>query len=212
LADAPAHGLAAVAQPAGDGVALMAARDGVATLAGIPEQAMRTLAEDWRERADFPEWLLLNGGASAEPISLAMTAGIRVLVLPNNKARLADGYALMKAAQSICAGRSWLVLVEGADLAQARALFLSLRQTASRFLGITPELLGNLSPAKRGRPSDPFDDAQVDVLAEDVAARPCPDPIDFEQYWRRMWLYSRVAIDKSGKRLAHGQSRQRACQ
>ena len=205
LADARARGLLGVVSPAGDGIALLAAPDGAALLASLTERALLDLIEDWRAREDTPEWLVLNAGdAPRGGGALALTAGMRVLALPGDRARLADAYAVMKAAQTTWAGQCWLVMVEDADAERARALFTSLRDTARRFLGVEAEYLGLLPPRRAGEPPSLPDAALVEALADDVAARPQADRVDFAQYWQRLWLFSRMRLEAAEKRGSDG--------
>lgn len=201
LADAPSRSLLGVLRPAGDGVVLLPAPDGTGLLASLTERALLDLIEDWQQREETPEWLLLNGGvcAAGNP-ALALTAGLRLLVLPGDKARLAEAYAVLKKAQSGWSGQAWLVMVEGTDDEAARALFFSLRDTARRFLGIEPEFLGSLPRQRAGDPPAALDMVLLDALADDIAARPWAERVNFEQYWQRMWLYSRMHVETAAKR------------
>ncbi len=199
LADAPHRGLVGIAQPAGDGIVLLSAPHGLETLAGLTEADLRDLADDWHARAEAPEWIVVNGGPRGAEHGLAATADDRVLVLPGTKSRLAEAYALMKAAHVFYAGHTWWVLVDGADTEQARALFTSLEETARRFLGIVPEFLGHLPRERSGSAPVPMDGNPMDRLTGEPADRPGEAPVDFTQYWQRMWLHSRMVAESVGK-------------
>lgn len=205
LADAPRRGLLSVVQQALDGLVLLAAQDGLNTLAGLSEHDLLDMAEAWRTRADEPEWLLLNGGDSPlRSNGLATTANVRVLVLPGNRASLADAYAVMKAAHAAWSGSHWLVLVEGAETGQAMGLFASLSETAQRFLGLTPVFLGCIVRDTPGTQPSALDAALVDCLSEESSRRVETERMNFEQFWQRMWLFSRITAEAATKRVQHG--------
>jgi hypothetical protein len=205
LVDAPSRGLVSVVQPALEGLLLLAAQDGLSTLAGLSEQDLLDMADDWKSRADAPEWLLLNGGdGPLQGNALATTANLRVLVLPGNRAALADAYAVMKTAQAAWAGKNWLVLVEGAEAEQALSLFASLRETAQRFLGVTPLFLGCSVREAPGVLPGALDAVLVDHLSKEGGRQAEIERINFEQYLQRMWLYSRMNAEAASTRVQKG--------
>lgn len=202
LADAAHRGLVDIAQPAGDGIVLLAAPNGLEILAGLTEADLRDMADDWHARTEPPEWLVVNGGVQGADPGLAATADDRVLVLPGTKSRLADAYAVMKSAHALRAGHAWWVLVDGADAEQAQALFVSLGETARRFLGIVPEFLGHLPRERSGAVPAPLDENRMDRLAGEPVDRPAEVRVDFVRYWQRMWLHSRMVAESAGKDTA----------
>jgi len=202
LADAAHRGLVDIAQPAGDGIVLLSAPNGLKALAGLSEATLRDMADDWHARAEAPEWLVVNGSKCGSDIGLAGTADDRVLVLSGVKSRLAEAYAVMKAAHAFRAGHTWWVLVDGVDADQARALFVSLGETAQRFLGIVPELLGHLPRDRSGSVPSPLDESRMDRFVGEPAGRPGEARVDFEQYWQRMWLHSRMVAESASKESA----------
>ncbi len=205
LVDAPSRGLASVVQPALEGLLLLAAQDGLNTLAGLSEHDLLDMADDWKARADAPEWLVLNGGdGPLQSKGLAATANMRVLVVPGNRASLADAYAVMKSAQAAWAGKSWLVLVEGVDEGQALSLFGSLRETAQRFLNVTPLFLGCLAREAAGIKPGALDAALIDSLSQEGGRHADIERINFEQYWQRMWLFSRMTDEAASKQAQKG--------
>jgi len=209
LVDAPSRGLVSVVQRALEGLVLLAAQDGLNTLAGLSEHDLLDMADDWKSRADAPEWLLLNGGdGPLRSNGLAATANLRVLVLPGNRASLADAYAVMKAAHVAWSGKNWLVLVEGAEAGPALSLFASLSETAQRFLGVTPSFLGGIvreaTNAQPGAQPVALDAALIDLLSEKSSHQAETERINFEQYWQRMWLYSRMTAEAAAKKELHG--------
>lgn len=199
LAEARQRGLLDIVQPAGEGVVLLSAVDALAALHGLSEAALRRLADDWRARAETPEWLLLNSGPGLPESGLGVTADERVLVLTSSRARLAEAYALMKAAHAFRPAQAWRVLVEETDASRARALFDSLAETARRFLGIVPEFLGQLP---RERAASPAEAGLVERLLEEPAAATAAGRVDFEQYWQRMWLHSRLMAESASRESA----------
>jgi MinD-like ATPase involved in chromosome partitioning or flagellar assembly len=199
LADAVQRGMVDITQPAGDGIVLLSAPNGLETLAEFSEADLHDMADDWHARAEAPEWLVVNGGERGPELGLAATADDRVLVLPGTKTRLADAYAVMKAAHALRAGRTWWVMVDGTDAEHAQALFVSLGETAKRFLGIVPEFLGHLPREKAGSAPPTMDGNRMDRLAGEPAERPGEARVDFVQYWQRMWLHSRMVAESTGK-------------
>ncbi|OYY94781.1 MAG: hypothetical protein B7Y41_04210 [Hydrogenophilales bacterium 28-61-23] len=205
LADAPSRGLVSVVQQAPDGLVLLAAQDGLNILAGLSEHNLLDMAEAWQVRADRPEWLMLNGGDG--PLrchGLAATASLRVLVIPGNRAALADAYAVMKSVHTAWSGNNWLVLVDGAEEGQALGLFTSLSETAQRFLGVTPSFLGCIARETPGTQPAVLDAVLVDSLSEAGSRQTETERINFEQYWQRMWLYSRTTAEAATKKVQNG--------
>jgi len=194
LADVPGIGLARAVMDAGPGIRLLATPDAMRTLAGLHERVLRDLAEQWQET---PEWMLVNGlgGLRARNACLAMTADTRVLVLPGERDWLAEAYAVLKTGHTAWPGGRWQVLVENADPEAARRLYHSLRGTAMRFLGLAPDYLGSLSGTRL-----PRGDAHAGLLAESLQAA---QPINFEQFWQRMWLFSRMAMEPAAGKGIH---------
>ncbi len=205
LGDAPDRGLVSVVRTASEGLVLLAAQDGVSTLAALSELDLLDISEDWRTRADTPEWLLLNGGDGVlRNNSLATTADLRVLVLPGNRASLADAYAVMKASHAAWSGGHWLVLVAGGEAAQASGLYTALSDTARRFIGVSPVYLGRIERDAPGVQPGAVDAALVDLLNEASRRQVETEKINFEQYWQRMWLFSRMAAEAAAKKEPYG--------
>lgn len=192
LADVPRVQLAEAAVEAGQGIRLLAAPEALRTLASLNEQSLLAMAEHWGET---PEWLLMNGRGGLQPgeAGLATTADIRVLVLPGRRDWLADTYAALKAAHAAWSGGRWMVLVEGTGLDAAQRLYHSLRETALRFLGFAPGYLGCLPSL-----GDQQGDGYGSLLAESLQAVQAEQPINFEQCWQRMWLFSRMTQEPVG--------------
>ena len=205
LADASVRGLVSVVQQAPDGLLLLAAPDGLNVLAGLSEHDLLDMAEAWQVRADRPEWLMLNGGdGPLRSQGLAATASLRVLVMPGNRAALADAYAVMKAVHTAWSGNNWLVLVDGADEGQALGLFSSLSETSQRFLGMKPTFLGCIPRELPGVQPVALDAVLVDCLSDVSSRQAETDRINFEQYWQRMWLFSRTAAEAASKKVKNG--------
>jgi len=205
LVDALSRGLVSVVQPALEGLLLLAAQDGLNTLAGLSEHDLLDMADAWKIRADAPEWLVLNGGdGPIQSNALATTANLRVLVLPGNRASLADAYAVMKTAHAAWSGKNWMVLVEDAEEGQALNLFASLSETAQRFLGVTPLFLGCLVREAPGVLPGALEAALIDLLSKEGGRQAEIERINFEQYWQRMWLYSRMNAEVAAKQVQKG--------
>lgn len=201
LADVPGRGADDAVLEAGPGIRLLAAPDGMNTLAAFSEQSLIEVSECWGEA---PEWMLLNGETGTGG-GLAATAELRLLVLPGDRTRLADAYAILKSAHGAWSGGTWLVLVEGADPDRAQALFNSLKDTASRFLGIEPGYLGCLPKPRQNNTA--AEGLHGGLLAESLQAMQGEQSINFEQYWQRMWLFSRMALDSVGGKSRHADRR-----
>lgn len=199
LSDAPRKGLVDIAQPAGDGIVLLAAPDGLGTLAGLTEAVLHDLADDWQARAEAPEWLVLNGAGPEPEHCLAATADDRVLVVPGSRSRLAEGYAMLKAAHAFRPGHAWWVLVDDPEPERAETLFGSLGETARRFLGFAPGYLGHLPRVKPGTAPEPLDGQRLEHLAGEGRSRRGEARASFVQYWQRMWLHSRAVAESAEK-------------
>ena len=193
LADAWQVGLADVAVEAGAGIRLLAAQDGVGALAGLSEHDLHDMTENWR--GDTPEWMLVNSGDTANGGGLASTAELRVLVLPGDKNWLAEAYAVLKSSHAAGASGAWVVLVEGADIDAAQRLYNSLQNTTQRFLGVAPGYLGCLPRVKAAQISD--ESFHASLLAESMQNVQTENLMNFEQYWQRLWLFSRMSLDSS---------------
>ena len=211
LADGARAGeLAQAIQPAGLGVDLLAAQDGITALAHLDERAALQLADGWKSHATAPQWLLLNS-APGSGQSLSATADLRVLVLPGAKTRLAEAYTVMKGAHTVWPGKAWAIVVDGTEAAAGVSLFAALRETEQRFLGIECDFLGTL-PRQRegahlsaaaangqaaGRSAGGSADFGKDmgIMAERLANLPVGEALEFEQYWQRMWLYCRMTAE-----------------
>jgi hypothetical protein len=193
LADVPHVRLTDAALEAGPGIRLLAAPEGVEALASLSEQSLLDMAEHW---GDAPEWMLVNspGGAhGTHRAGLATTSQVRILVLPGDKNWLAEAYATLKSAHAAWSGGVWVVLVEGAELDRAQRLYNSLKDTALRFLGFAPDCLGCLPSSKESGGGD--EGFHGGLLAETLQGLRVEDPINFEQYWQRLWLFSRMAVE-----------------
>ena len=191
LADLPGVTLAEAALEAAPGVRLLAAPEGMRQLAGMDEQALLALADHWGEA---PEWMLVNGlGGAPASAGLATTAEVRILVLPGDKDWLAEAYGALKSAHAAWSGGTWMVLVEGAGLESSQRLYSSLKETALKFLGFAPGYLGCLPRVKETPEGN--EGFHGGLLAETLQGVQVEQPIGFEQYWQRLWLFSRMSVD-----------------
>lgn len=186
-----------------DDIHLISAESGIAALASLDEQEALRLADPWRDAP--PQWLLLNGIPGSGQ-SLAATADQRILVLPGVKGRLAEAYTVLKGAHALWPGRSWLVVVEGTRPEEGEKLFLGLQETAQRFLGLRCELLGMLprAAASPGIGLTPTPEAGMAELTERLLGMPWGESVEFEPFWQRMWLFSRMTAEAAGRRAPPG--------
>ena len=193
LADVPGVPLAEATIDAAPGVRLLAAHEGMRHLARMDEQSLLAMADHW---GDAPEWMLVNGkGDGPASAGLATTTELRILVLPGDKAWLAEAYGILKSAHAAWSGGTWMVLVEGAALEPAERLYTSLQDTALRFLGFAPAYLGCLPRAKEG--ADASDGLHGGLLAETLQGVQMEQQLSFDQFWQRLWLFSRMSTDAS---------------
>lgn len=198
--------------PAGEGVDLLAAHDSMSALASLDERAALHLGD--RFAHDVPQWLLLNAGVGSTP-GLAATADLRVLVLPGAKTHLAAAYTVMKSAYATWPGKDWQIVVEGLEAQAAKPLFASLAETAQRFLGIECGFLGALPRRTAGlfpATSEAFfvdlaagagKSQEIGIMAGRLADLPIGEPLEFEQYWQRMWMYCRMTAEAETTRTRH---------
>ena len=191
LADVPRIPLGDATVAAAEGVHLLPAPDGMDALASLSEQTLLDITEHWS--GDPPEWMLLNSASVANGGGLASTAEIRVLVLPGDKNWLAEAYAVIKSGQAAGSTGRWAVLVEGAENDSAQRLYNSLRTTTQRFLGLSLAYLGCLPRQLDGLEQD--DTYYTTELAESLYSVQSENPMNFEQYWQRLWLFSRTTLD-----------------
>jgi len=208
LAQAPQIGLAAVSREIEPGLRLLAAPDGMGALAGLSEQSLHGMADEWGTEA--PEWMLLNSPGGSQGVGLAASAAVRVLVLPGEKSQLAEAYATLKSAQGIRPQGQWAVLVEGASADTAQRLYDSLRDTALRFVGVNLHYLGNLPKLKEGYEDDADAAIQASTLAEALQDLPVDATINFEQFWQRLWLFSRMSRDAANGKAKAQDAQRRA--
>lgn len=202
LADVPGIPLADAVLEAGPGLRLLAAPEGMRALARLDERMLLAMADQWDET---PEWMLLNGrGGDPCGPGLAATAQVRVLVLPGEKAWLAEAYATLKSAHTQGTDGHWGLLVEGASLETGQRLAHSLQETARRFLGFTPTYLGCMP--RPGAVARDQGSGHGSLLAESLLALPVDAAASFEHYWQRMWLFSRVALDMTAGKPGAGRN------
>ena len=148
----------------------------------------------------------LQGGVTLKKILATVTAIRRVSQVPvalmtyYNPVFHWGEASFMKAAHAAWAGKHWLVLVVGAEAGHALSLFTALSETARRFLGLTPVFLGCIANEPPGEQPGPLEAVLVDLLSDAGGRQVEVDRINFEQYWQRMWLYSRLAAEAAGKR------------
>lgn len=181
----------------------------------LPAEHGLTLASDLDERywnrtgAGFVrrdwDWLLL-AAPDDDRASLALTAPLRLLVVPPQKARLTEAYAILKAAHHKQPDARWLLLAMNAGHDSATGLATSLNEAAQRFLGVELGLLGaipgdaqfdrsvrSMRPLLEAAPASASAqalrqaaDSLHDVLQPEVTQ-------DVGSFWQRLGLFSRLS-------------------
>ena len=187
---------------------------GLPWLAGVPEQRWRAAVADLTTWPSQPEYLLLLSPPTREAVSLALFAPERLLVLPQGRQDLTRAYALLKAVQRSHPSERWQVLVmQAADDKAARTTFTALQGTAQRFLGLRLRWLGSvpsdpaLTEAMRHlrqvreipaeRPAMQAFRRLAEVLVHTAEASSLYPP---QEFWLRMWIFSRLRAEMSLER------------
>ena len=137
--------LAAMAEPCGGGLDLVASGSGQAALADLGRRDLARLGEGLAELERAYGYLLMDCGAGISPATLgfARAADQLLLVVTPDLTSLTDAYALLKVLGIPRTGPAPLVLVNrAADDDQAQDAFQRLDQVARRFLGRGPRLIG----------------------------------------------------------------------
>jgi flagellar biosynthesis protein FlhG len=147
LADvfAGTHPLAEVVLPGPEGIGIIPAGSGVATLTQLGEEGQLHLLAEMSALPDPPDYLILDTGAGIGPNVRFLTGcaqEILVVVTPEPTA-ITDAYALMKVMATQHGERRFRLLVNlarGAD--EARDVYRRLALAADRFLGVAVDLAG----------------------------------------------------------------------
>jgi len=181
--------------PAVNGLALAAESD-----AHDWSRLGQTLAE--RDLA----WLLLAAPAD-DQACLALAAPLRILILPPQKARLTEAYAVLKAVHNRQPDVRWLAMSMATETEAAEQVVTSLSETAQRFLGLEVGLLGAIprdqEMERATRAMRPVLDTAPDALSSQamrqVAERLDGWPLayaertDMVALWQRAGLLARIA-------------------
>ncbi len=185
-----------------DGPHLVRAEQGLAHVAEADDRHWSRLSEDFA--AGAWEWLMLAAPADERP-SLALTAPLRLLILPAARARLTEAYAVLKAAHRKQPDAAWLaVFMNAGDDDRAEQLIANLNETSRRFLGIGVGLLGSvprdpkldqairsMRPIHQVAPSAPAALA-FRQLAERLHASDPGSGMDAKIFWQRLGLFGRL--------------------
>lgn len=185
-----------------DGPALLRADSALERVATADDRHWNRLADDFA--AGAWEWLLLAAPADERP-SLALAATTHVLVLPAEKIRLTEAYAVLKAAHHRQPDAAWLMLCMNAgDDDHADRLMASLADAGRRFLGLEVGRLGavpkdaTLAVAARSmRPLHQFAAAAPAAtafrqLAERLHDAVAPAGMSAKLFWQRLGLFGRL--------------------
>lgn len=185
-----------------EGPALLRAERPLAGVAEADDQHWNRLGDEFSEAAWA--WLLLAAPSDDRP-SLALAAPWRLLVLPAAKSRLAEAYAVVKAAHRRQPDARWLALFMNApDTTRAEALMAALDETARRFLGVDIDYLGaipkddsldlaarTMTPLHLAAPSAPATLA-FRQLADRLPTDPAHRQLDARAFWQRLGLFARL--------------------
>lgn len=184
-----------------EGPGLLRAERPMAGIAESDDQHWNRLGEEFSDAAWT--WLLLAAPSDDRP-SLALAAPWRLLVLPAAKSRLAEAYAVAKAAHRRQPDARWLALFMNApDTARAESLMTALDETARRFLGLDIAYLGvipkddaldlatrAMQPLHQVAPSAPATLA-FRQLADRLPTDPVDRRLDARSFWQRLGLFAR---------------------
>jgi flagellar biosynthesis protein FlhG len=212
LADAMAMGPA--------GVRVLNARGGAAAVATMPDTAWRKLGEALHKLA--PEWMLVTAAEGNGP-SLALACPRRLLVLPADKSRLPEAYAVLKAAHQYQPDGNWRVLVMNARSdEQAEQLMAALVDTASRFLDVDLDYAGAVPRDEKIHAAARSLRALLEMSPEAPAARAFRGlaeampgwawggmAMGLDVFWQRLGLFSRMSAELGRgtvKAMQHGRA------
>jgi flagellar biosynthesis protein FlhG len=200
-----------------DGVRSLQAPGGTEWLASISEQRWHAVSEGLAALPGQPQWLMVHARPRREDESLALCAEDRLLVVPERKSALTEGYAVLKAAQQRHGAPRWRLLVmQSRGEEEALKVHAALDSTAKRFLGIRLDWFGavprdeRLQAAKRSmRPvlaSAPGTPAAMAFrgLAERAVAWSADGTGQAREFWMRMWLFSRLAAEQPAAQACSG--------
>jgi hypothetical protein len=153
-------------------------------------RGVRALANAWRGRSRFADFVERAGGApqlvlavapAGELEMLAQLAAFATLVVvgPEGGADLKDCYAALKRAHAIRAAAPRLIYAGGLDADAARRAHTRLIETARAFLGGEPELVGRLvversCDRRATAPQRAFPCLTVDQLSRALLRWPLP--------------------------------------
>jgi len=200
------------------GVRVLHAPGGVAAVAGLADTAWRQLGESLH--ALEPEWMLITAAEADRP-SLALACPRRLLVLPAERHRLPEAYAVLKAAHQYQPDGSWRVLVMNArSEEQAAQLLAALVDTASRFLEVPLDFAGavpkdeklqvaarSLRPLLEMSPDAPAARA-FRAIVEAMPGWPWGGlAMGLEVFWQRLGLFSRMSAElgrRNATLMQHG--------
>jgi flagellar biosynthesis protein FlhG len=124
---------------AADGLLLLSAARGLSWAAETDERDWNRLSGDLV--CMEPDWLLISAPAD-DHASLALASALRVLVLPAQRNRLTEAYAVLKAAHHRHPDARWFALCMQVETETAEQSVAALNETTRRFLGIGVGLLG----------------------------------------------------------------------
>ena len=185
-------------------VRLLQVRDGARTAASLADAVWRRLGESFQHLA--PEWMLITATETPGP-SLALACPRRLLVLPAEKQRLPEAYAVLKAAHQYQPDGSWRVLVMNARSDdQATQLMAALVDTASRFLEIRLDYAGAVprddkiqAAARSLRPLLEMSPDAPAACAFRAMVEAMPNwswgglAMSLDVFWQRLGLFSRMS-------------------
>lgn len=189
--------------PFSDDLQLLPAHKGLTLAAESDERAWNRLGSDLAQR----EWAWFMLAAPADDqASLALAAPLRILVLPPQRARLTEAYAVLKAVHNRQPDAHWLALCMQAEMETAEQNVAALNETAQRFLGVEIGLLGavprdaQMDRAARSMrlvleasPTAPAAQALRQIAEQlDDHAVPTAWQTDVTAFWQRLGLIGRL--------------------
>jgi flagellar biosynthesis protein FlhG len=207
----------ALAQVA-DGLLLLPATRGLSWAAMTDERDWNRLAGDLVRME--PDWLLIAAQAD-DRATLALATPFRILVLPAQRNRLTEAYAVLKATHHRQPDARWSALCMQVEMDGAEQSVAALNETTRRFLGIDVGLLGaiprdvemdrslrTMRLILEATPSSPAATALRQVAEQVVGqATQLDERIETEAFWRRLGLLGRLNRERIPRKPAVSRGR-----
>lgn len=143
--------VADVIYPVEDGIDLIPGGSGVTELADISSDRLKTVVTQLEEVSTHYDYTIVDGGAGIHKsvIDLAVAGDMMLLVLTPDPTSLADAYSALKVLASRGISEFYVVVNQVEHPKEGESVLKKLSLLTDKFLGITPQLLGELPRNRR---------------------------------------------------------------